>query len=222
MGTTDVDGAAAAGVGLLAVGDLWGDLVPAARAILLSALDSFAARGFHATTLRHIAGGSGLSTAALYVHFRSKDDVLAAISRRGHRAALDLVEAAAALAPAEHAFRTMVYVFGRWHAEQRTLARVVQYELDALPAEDRAAVEALRRETGRAARRAVAAALGPGAAPDGPEVRGLATAVLSLGIDVARWYTPGGPYTPDGVGRLLCGLAPRMAGLPPGPASDVP
>lgn len=34
--------------------------------------------------------------------------------------------------------------------------------------------------------------------------------ILSLGIDVARWFRPGGPYTPDGPARLYSDLAVRM------------
>ncbi|BBG04173.1 MULTISPECIES: TetR/AcrR family transcriptional regulator [Pseudonocardia] len=205
----DVERAAATGAVLLAGDDLWSDLPSTARAIVVAAIDSFADRGFRATTLRHIAAGSGLSTAALYLHFRSKDDVLFEVSRRGHERALELVRAAATQAPAGHAFRTLVYAFSRWHAEQRTVARVVQYEFAALGQEHRDQVMVLRRATERVVRDVVAQVLG-GVDPEGPQVRGAATAVLSLGVDVARWFTPSGPYTPDGIGRLYCELAPRM------------
>lgn len=206
--TGDVDRAAAAGAALLAGDDLWSDLPPTARAIVVAAIDSFADRGFHATTLRHIAAGSGLSTAALYVHFRSKDEVLFEVSRRGHARALGLVRDAAAQGPPEHAFRTLVYAFSRWHAEQRTVARVVQYEFAALGPEHREQVTELRRATERVVRGVVAEAIG-GSAEDAA-TRGVCTAVLSLGVDVARWFGPAGPYTPDGVGRLYCELAERM------------
>ena len=190
--------------------DPWAALPATARTILHAALESFSARGFHATTLKHIAAGSGLSTAALYVHFRSKDELLFAISRGGHEQALALVEAAAPLAPPEHALRVLVYAFVCWHAEHHTVARVVQYELDALGAEHRAQIAELRRATEQAVRGVVAGALGVD--PAGPEVRGLGTAILSLGIDVARWFRPGGPYTPDGLARLYSDLAVRMLG----------
>lgn len=39
-----------------------------ARRLVLSAVDSFARRGYHATTTRDISVGAGLSPAALYVH----------------------------------------------------------------------------------------------------------------------------------------------------------
>ena len=61
---------------------------------MLSGLRSFAEHGFHATTTRDIAGGAGMSPAALYVHFPSKAALLFEISRSGHESALNLVTAA--------------------------------------------------------------------------------------------------------------------------------
>ena len=46
------------------------------RRILLAAATAFAERGFHATTTRGIAAQAGLSSAALYFYFRSKEEVL--------------------------------------------------------------------------------------------------------------------------------------------------
>ncbi|HEV7626828.1 MAG TPA: helix-turn-helix domain-containing protein, partial [Streptomyces sp.] len=69
--------------------DLWseesGDVT---RGLLASAVRCFAANGFHATTTRDISAGVGLSPAALYVHFPSKELVLFEIMRIGHERAL--------------------------------------------------------------------------------------------------------------------------------------
>ena len=59
-------------------------------------LESFAAKGFHGTTTRDIASGAGMSPAALYVHHRSKEEMLYGISRAGHDRTLALVQEAAA------------------------------------------------------------------------------------------------------------------------------
>jgi len=58
------------------------------RRLLTSAVRCFAANGYHATTTRDIAAGVGLSPAALYVHFPSKELVLFEIMRACHEAAL--------------------------------------------------------------------------------------------------------------------------------------
>ena len=44
------------------------------------------------------------------------------------------------------------------------------------------------------------------------DVKGTTLAVLSLCIDVARWFTVDGPMTPDEVGALYADLVLRMVG----------
>src|SRR4051812_14086446 len=54
--------------------ELWAHIEPASsRLLLLSALDAFLARGFHAATTREIAERAGMSPAAVYVHWRGED-----------------------------------------------------------------------------------------------------------------------------------------------------
>jgi AcrR family transcriptional regulator len=203
-----------AGERILAGLDLWAEWATATqRAIVGAALESFAERGFHGTSLKHIAQGSGLSTAALYVHFASKEELLFALSRRGHAIALDLVRAAAADPDPATAVRVLVYAFTRWHAEQRTTARVVQYEQGALTAAHAKVIAGLRRDTERVVRGLLTRGAEDGAFTV-PDVRGASAAVLSLGIDVARWFVPGGPWTPDALGLLYAELAGRMLGMP--------
>src|SRR5262249_59685865 len=52
--------------------------------ILDVALDLFIAQGFDGTSLREIAQRLGLTKAALYYHFTSKDDILMALHLRLH------------------------------------------------------------------------------------------------------------------------------------------
>jgi hypothetical protein len=44
------------------------------------------------------------------------------------------------------------------------------------------------------------------------DVQGTTLAVLSLCIDVARWFNVDGPYTPEEVGALYADLVLRMVG----------
>ncbi|MFR9803571.1 TetR/AcrR family transcriptional regulator [Pseudonocardia sp. RS010] len=210
----DTGATTAAGERILAGLDLWAEWATATqRAIVGAALESFAERGFHGTSLKHIGQGSGLSTAALYVHFASKEELLFALSRRGHTLALELVRAAAAEPDPATAVRVLVYAFTRWHAEQRTTARVVQYEQGALTAAHAEVIAELRRDTERVVRGLIVRGVEEGAFTV-PDVRGASAAVLSLGIDVARWYVPGGPWPPDALGLLYSELAGRMLGMP--------
>lgn len=193
--------------------DLWPNVRPdAARRLMLSGLRSFAERGYQATTTRHIADGAGMSPAALYVHFPSKAALLAEISKRGHEGALELVTAAIARgADPVSRIRNVVTDFVAWHAERHTVARVVQYELGSLPESEYAVVAGLRREIDRLVRDVIADGVRAGVF-DVPDVRTAALAVLSLGIDVARWYTDHSPLTPAELGDHYAGLILRMLG----------
>jgi AcrR family transcriptional regulator len=211
-----VDRSAAIGAALLAGRDLWGDRASGTwHAIVMSALRSFAEQGFHGTSLKDIASGTGLSTAALYVHFRSKEELLFEISRRGHYTALAIVRDAAALPDPAEAIRVFAYAFSRWHAQEQMTARVAQYDNGALEPEHAAEIGGLRHETEQVVRSLIVRGTAEGAfAVD--DARGVSAAILSLAIDVARWYTPDGPYTPDAIGRLYCQLAERLVGHPAG------
>jgi AcrR family transcriptional regulator len=193
--------------------ELWPDVRPdAARRLMLSGLRSFAERGFHATTTRDIATGAGMSPAALYVYFPSKVGLLFAISHSGHEQTLAMVTAAIAKGTDPVArMRYLVAEFVAWHAEWHTVARVVQYELDALPANDFAIVADLRRRTEQLVRDVIADGVAAGVF-DVPDVRIAARAVLSLGIDVARWYVPTSRTTPTELGTHYSALILRMLG----------
>lgn len=74
----------------------WAEVTPdAARRLLVAAVEAFAERGYHATTTRDIAGRAGMSPAALYIHYKTKEELLHRISRIGHDKALDIVRSAA-------------------------------------------------------------------------------------------------------------------------------
>jgi len=114
--------------------EAWGDISPdAARRLVIAAVEAFAERGYHATTTRDIAGRAGMSPAALYIHYRTKEELLYQISRVGHLLSLGLLqEAASGGGPAAGRLTDAVRSFVRWHAEHHTTGRVVQYELGAL------------------------------------------------------------------------------------------
>ncbi|GAA4428255.1 TetR/AcrR family transcriptional regulator [Actinokineospora soli] len=193
--------------------DLWPDVRPeAARRLMAAAVAAFGERGYHATTTRDIATAAGMSPAALYVHFPSKAAVLSAISRSGHERALSMVTAAAS-GPGDAAARMRVLVaeFVAWHARRHQVARIVQYELNALPQPDYDAVVALRRETDSVVRALIEEGVETGVFTT-PDVRAASRAVLSLGIDVARWYTPAAKPDPETLGAEYAGLVLAMLG----------
>ena len=195
--------------------DPWlADVAPAPARLIEAAIDAFAERGYHATTTRDIATRVGMSPAALYVHFPSKVALLVQISRHGHEAAAELVDRALAASPDPvGGLRAVVAEFAAWHARHHRMARIVQNELFALPEADRAEVLRLRRRIERAVEAQLAAGVAAGTM-EVPDVRGVARALLSLGVDVARWYSPDGRDAPDAIGALYADLAARMVAAP--------
>ncbi|CAM3655991.1 TetR/AcrR family transcriptional regulator [Kibdelosporangium persicum] len=193
--------------------DLWPEVRPeAARRLMSAAVESFAAVGFHATTTRDIATAAGMSPAALYVHFPSKVALLYEISRGGHEQTLAMVQDVIGQAgsPVDR-MRALVGRFVEWHAKRHVVARVVQYELRSLPEEEYAVVAALRRRIEQAVQGLIAEGVRDGSFTV-PDEKLAARAVLSLGIDVARWYSERARKTPKALGREYATLVLRMLG----------
>jgi hypothetical protein len=108
-----------------------------------------------------------------------------------------------------------VAAFAKWHADHHVVARVIQYELKSLPPRQFREIARLRKRF----EELLAAELSAGAdagAFDVPELEATTLAILSLCIDLARWYHPAADHkTSDEVGRLYAGLVGRMLAPPP-------
>jgi len=181
-----------------------------------AAVAEFAAKGFHATTTRDIASAAGMSPAALYVHHRSKEEILYRISRRGHDDTLALVRAGRASSPdpAEQ-LRTVVRDFAVHHARGHTTARIVNYELAALDEPHRAEIQELRDAIDAEVQELVRSGVDAGVFSC-RDPRVAAAALLSLGIDIARWYEDEGGWSPDELGDAYADIAVRIVGAAPG------
>jgi AcrR family transcriptional regulator len=193
--------------------DLWAGIESeSSRRILLAALGAFARRGFHAATTREISEGAGMSPAALYVHYKAKSDLLYEISRIGHRSVLDVVEAALRDAPEdpEQRVRRFIAAFAKWHADHHVVARVIQYELKALPRRQFRRIAEVRKRFEELLTAELRAGVEAGVF-DITEPEATMLAILSLCIDLARWYHPSDDHkTSDEVGQLYADLVARM------------
>jgi AcrR family transcriptional regulator len=152
-----------------------------------------------------------MSSAAVYVHYASKQDLLMQITRAGHESVLNELEASLVdVVGSMNRLHQYVETFASWHARFHTVARVAQYELHRLTPDRRAEIVKLRRRTRALLEVELHAGVADGAF-DIDDVPGLSLATLSVCIDVARWYVPGGGRTAEGIGRLYADLACRMA-----------
>ncbi|GAB2831310.1 TetR/AcrR family transcriptional regulator [Actinocorallia aurea] len=188
----------------------------ATRARLLkAAVAAFAEKGFHGTTTRDIATAAGMSPAALYVHHRSKEELLFLISKSGHERTLRIVREAIGTAddPVASLCR-VVHDFAVHHARDNTGARIVNYELTALSPEHMAEIRQIRRTIDAEIRALVERGVAAGVF-DTPSPKIAATALLSLGIDIARWYRASGDWTPEDIATGYVDLALRIVGARP-------
>ena len=184
------------------------------RALLLdAAVAAFAERGFHGTSTRNITDAAGLSSAALYVHHESKEELLFEISRAGHQETLAIVESAAA-SSADHIerLRTLVQGYALFHAHKHTMARVINYEMAALSPEHQAEIAQIRRQIDAVIREVVSAGVAAGVFTTS-DPRMTAVAVESLGIDIARWYRPEGGWEPEQIATGYVAMALRLVGI---------
>ncbi|MDO5629269.1 MAG: TetR/AcrR family transcriptional regulator [Mobilicoccus sp.] len=178
--------------------------------LLTAAVEAFAAKGFHATTTRDIALAAGMSPAAIYVHHRSKEDLLHVISVNGHRGLLSAVTHAVeqAATPSDQ-LAALVQTWVSLTARNQAVSRVVADELDVLTPEHRAEVVQIRRELEATVRRVVDAGVAAGEfVTDAPPLT--TRAIISLGMDVARWYRPEGAWSVEQIADHFSAAALRL------------
>ncbi|MBM7369036.1 TetR/AcrR family transcriptional regulator [Gordonia hydrophobica] len=181
----------------------------------IGAMASFSELGFHGTSTRHIATAAGMSPAAVYVHYKSKEELLYRISKFGHEAILAAVREGAASSelPVEQ-LRAFAYALAKHHADEHVSARVVNYELNALEPEHRAEITALRMQIDDVVDAILQRGLDRGVFHT-PNPRMAAVAIVGGCIDIARWYRDGGSWSPADVGQFYADSALRIAGVTP-------
>lgn len=132
-----------------------------------------------------------MSPAGVYVRYSSKVELLFELTKISHEMALTQVRQALDEAPPHPADRVRRFVeaFARYHTDHPLLARVSQYELTALPPERFKEIRKLRLNLDNLLRAELEAGADSGAFVV-PSVNGVSTAILSLCIDIARWYPP--------------------------------
>ncbi|MFZ2175824.1 MAG: TetR/AcrR family transcriptional regulator [Rhodococcus sp. (in: high G+C Gram-positive bacteria)] len=184
----------------------------AAARIRAAAVDAFAASGYGGTTTREIASRLDMSPAAMYPHYRSKEELLFAISFEGHTETLEaLTDADLPDEGPSVRLQALIHAFAIWQATHHAQARVVQYELNALTPEHYRDVVTLRRKITRLVRSAVEAGVTTGEFTV-PDAEGVTLALMSLCVDICRWFPAGAYSEPEVVADLYADLAMRMVG----------
>lgn len=187
-----------------------------------AAVKLFAAKGFHGTGIRELAQEARLSSASLYHHMGTKEELLAEIMRdclgRLLAAAGQAIEGVAD--PRERMGR-LVALHVLTHARQPDETKVVDDEVHALSPRLRGPVVELRDAYERLWADAVDAGLRQGVFHTRrPAVT--RKALLAMCNGVARWYAPRGPLSLDDLAEHYALLALRaLGGERPGTGPDL-
>lgn len=181
---------------------LWGSgYGDVAGRLLTAGVRCFAVSGFHGTTTRDIAKAAGLSSAALYVHFQSKEHLLFEITKVAHRRSLEGLTSGGLEGTPTERLRTLVERFVSWHARNHVAARVAQYELGVLEPEHYQEIALVRRAITEIFRSTIEDGIAQGEFVES-DVGRTVRAILSLGIDLVRWYDLDGRDTPQTLGDV--------------------
>lgn len=181
-----------------------------------AALELFFERGYKATSMRDIAQALGITAAALYNHYRSKDQILYSMVSRLHLELEGALEAA--LTAARDDPRDRLAALTRAHAlihtKYRKDAHVANSEIFSLEEPGRGEVVASRIRMRDRFHDEIAAGVRAGVlAVNDPLVTTFA--IINMGIRIAEWFVPGGRLSAEQVADLHADLALRMAGAKP-------
>ncbi|MGH2727059.1 MAG: TetR/AcrR family transcriptional regulator, partial [Actinomycetota bacterium] len=181
-----------------------------------AALELFFVRGYKSTSMRDIAQALGITAAALYNHYPSKDQILYAMVSRLHQELEGALLAALEAAGPDPRDRlgALVRAHALIHTKYRKDAHVANSEIFSLIEPGRDEVIASRRRM----RDSFQAEIGAGVERGVFRVEDalVATfAIINMGIRIAEWFVPGGRLTAEQVADMHAELALRMVGARP-------
>lgn len=189
---------------------------PTAQAILSAAVQMIAARGYHGTSVRDIAGFAGLSAGSIYNHFGSKHDLLVTILVRGGEALVESTEKALLDAPANPADRldAIVRTHVGVHAENPLESYIGNSELRSLDAVALERVIASRDAQQRIFDRVVADGVKRGVFLTTNPTEA-SRFVVTACTAVAMWFRPTGPASEEQVIKRYQAVARDAVGYRP-------
>ena len=186
---------------------------PGKSVILDAAVDHFQRVGYHATSVRDIARTAGITVAAIYHHFPSKQEVLHDIMVRVLSDVIALTRAALASSgprPADQ-LDAVMRAWILFHTARRAEAMIGASEIRSLDEEGRRVVVALRDEQEQMFRDIVDRGVADGSFAT-PYPREAVRAVINMGYSTASWFQPGGPLTPEEMAERYAVLALSTVG----------
>jgi AcrR family transcriptional regulator len=189
------------------------------KVIADAAIVEMSEHGYHGTSVRDIAERAGMSSAALYHHFSSKQDLLFRITDRGIADLVRATEAALEASPDDPAarLRAIVRVHILRHTEHRQGSFIGNSEIRSLEPENRAIVVSKRDQQARLFDSVIFDGLERGVFTT-PYPKDASRAIITMCTAVAQWYRPEGPLRPEDIADRYADLSLAMLGCRDGPA----
>ncbi len=182
--------------------------------ILQAAIDLFAAKGYHATSMQDIADALGIQRGSLYHHIESKEDLLFEIMKSGITKMIEPVEAVVSSPlPAGEKLDRFIEAHFDTIASLGSV-RVLFRELRSLPPARRQKIVAHRDHYEGLVRRIIAEGAESGQfRPVDPKFAGLM--VLGVCNWACNWYSPNGPLSRAQIARIFGNLLLHGLEAPP-------
>lgn len=203
---------------LVHVTSIAGQLLPAhpewsraRRRLYETALTMFGDHGYHAVSVRDIAGALGQQPGALYAHVASKEHLLAELVLVGltdHRDAIVRAVQDAGEDPVAQ-LDALVRAHVRMHADFPELARVVAREYRSLSAGGRAALHEVRRQSADVLVDVIRRGADHGCFTVAEPVLAM-RAIAGMGVLVAEWVRDEPVFRPELIADHFADLALRM------------
>jgi TetR/AcrR family transcriptional regulator, cholesterol catabolism regulator len=173
----------------------------------------FSERGYHGTSMQHLAEALGLQRGSLYAHIGSKEELLFDVVNEGADRFLERGERAlGGSGSASARLRHLLVGHVETAIEHLDAATVFLNEWRYLSSDLRAVVQDKRDRYEEMVRRIIADGIAGGEFRPEADVRFAARLVLSAGNWTYAWYRPGGELGPTEIGEkfaelLIKGLA---------------
>jgi AcrR family transcriptional regulator len=170
----------------------------------------FSERGYHGTSMQHLADALGLQRGSLYAHIGSKQELLFEVVDEGADRFLERGRAAVHMAaPAATRLRQLLISHIETAIEHLDAATVFLNEWRYLPEDLRASIQIKRDRYEEMVRSIVTDGIAAGDFRSDADVSFAARLVLSAGNWTYAWYRPGGELGPKEIGERFAELLIR-------------
>jgi AcrR family transcriptional regulator len=180
---------------------------PRRAELIRAAARLFSERGYHGTSMQHLADALGLQRGSLYAHIGSKQDLLFDVVEEGAEHFLTRGEEAVALeASAAGSLRALLVGHVETAAQHLEAATVFLNEWRYLSPQPRAEIKAKRDAYEAMLVRIIEDGIARGDFRPDADVRFATLLTLSAGNWTYAWYRPGGDMTPRDIGERFAEL----------------